>query len=77
MNPGPELGALSCSFMSLGASMGAPYTHKHTHIHTHTHPQVFPAAPGLPLPPLPHSTLGWDAVLGTGDLAGSCLYFWH
>lgn len=24
----------------------------------------------------PFSSPPWDAVLGTGDLAGSCLYFW-
>lgn len=45
----------------------------------HTEPALG-AGLGLPAPSgpsrPPFSSPPWDAVLGTGDLAGSCLYFW-
>lgn len=51
------------------------------HAHTDTDPTLrvcLGASPvGLVCSHPPSPSPPWDAVLGTGDLAGSCLYFWH
>lgn len=59
----PRAGSLSCSRDVLFAGAWVP-------LPTEPTPR---AGLGPQALPLPH----WDAVLGTGDLAGSRLYFWH
>lgn len=59
----PRAGSLSRSHDVLFGGAWVP-------LPTEPTPRADPAPQALPLP-------HWDAVLGTGDLAGSRLYFWH
>lgn len=77
MSHWPRAGESSPSFLGKCGCPIQPWTPPHPRLGVHRTP---PPCPG----PLPSDLLGppfpfppWDAVLGTGDPAGSCLYFWH
>lgn len=68
----PSPASLTCFFEGAWVP---PHTYTHR-AHSHSRPRppcsLLWSEPVRPFPSPP-----WDAVLGTGDLAGSCLYFWH
>lgn len=57
---------------TLGEDCGCPSL-----AHSDTDPTLRASPVGLVRSHLPFPSPPWDAVLGTVDLAGSCLYFWH